>query len=103
LNERLPDHIATTILFYGARGMKDTSTRSAFLGHFAETDQYVSDSGRKKLEKTLKAAGRDVSFHVYPSTGHWFFESDRPEYNAPAADLVWSRTIEFLKTHLSTK
>lgn len=103
LNERLPDRIAATVLFYGARGMKDTRTRSAFLGHFAETDKYVSDSGRKKLEKTLKAAGRDASFHVYPGTGHWFFESDRPEYNAQAADLAWSRTTDFLKTHLSTK
>lgn len=100
LNEQIPNRIAATVLFYGTRGMKDTSTRSTFLGHFAETDPYTSDSGRKKLEKTLKAAGKDVSFHVYPGTGHWFFESDRPEYNAPAADLAWDRTIEFLKSNL---
>jgi carboxymethylenebutenolidase len=100
LNERMSESIAATVLFYGTRGMKDVSTRSAFLGHFAETDPYVMVSGRKKLEKTLKAAGREVFFHVYPGTNHWFFESDRPEFQAEAAALAWQRTVEFLKSEL---
>jgi carboxymethylenebutenolidase len=101
LNERMPKSIAATVLFYGTRGMKDISTRSAFLGHFADTDPYVMVSGRKKLEKTLKAAGREVSFHVYPGTNHWFFESDRPEFQAEAAELAWQRTVEFLESELA--
>ena len=96
-----PKTFAATALFYSTRGMKNTETSSAFLGHFAETDPYVSDSGRKKLEKTLTTAGADVSFHVYPNTSHWFFENDRPEYNAQAADLAWKRTTDFLKTNLA--
>lgn len=96
LIEEKPKDIAATVLFYGARGGEYAKTKSAFLGHFAETDQYVSDSGRKKLEKTLKAAGREVAFHVYPDTGHWFFENDRPAYNSQAAELAWQRTVEFL-------
>lgn len=96
LIEEKPKDIAATVLFYGARGGEYAKTKSAFIGHFAETDQYVSDSGRKKLEKTLKAAGREVAFHVYPDTGHWFFENDRPEYNPQAAELAWQRTVEFL-------
>lgn len=103
LVDEKPKSFAAIVLFYGTRGMKCTETSSAFLGHFAETDGYVSASGRKKLEKTLKAAGGDVSFHVYPNTGHWFFESDRPEYNVHAADLAWNRTTDFLKAFLSTK
>jgi carboxymethylenebutenolidase len=100
LVEEKPKTFAATVLFYGTRGMKLTGTSSAFLGHFAEIDRYVSDSGRKKLDKTLNAAGGDVSFHVYPNTHHWFFENDRPEYNAQAADLAWQRTIAFLKSNL---
>jgi carboxymethylenebutenolidase len=80
--------------------MKINDTGSAFLGHFAETDIYVSDSGRKKLEKTLKAAGGDVSFHVYPNTQHWFFENDRPEFQDQAAKLAWQRTITFFNSNL---
>jgi carboxymethylenebutenolidase len=102
LNEQFPRDIAATVLFYGTRGMQDTSTRSAFLGHFAETDPYVMDSGKKRLEKTLRGAGRAVSFHTYPGTGHWFFESDRPEYQADAAQLAWERTLDFLKSNLDS-
>jgi len=96
-----PKTFAATVLFYSTRGMKNTETSSAFLGHFAETDPYVSDSGRKKLEKTLTTSGANVSFHIYPNTSHWFFENDRPEYNAQAADLAWKRTTDFLKTNLA--
>lgn len=101
LVEEKPKDIAATVLFYAARGGEYTKTKSAFLGHYAETDEFVSDSGRKKLARTLKAAGRQAEFHVYPDTRHWFFESDRPEYNEEAADLAWERTLAFLRSHLA--
>lgn len=100
LVEEQTKDIAATVLFYAARSGEYTKTRSAFLGHFAETDEFVSDSGRKRLEKNLKAAGRETAFHVYPGTRHWFFESDRPEYNPQAAALAWERTLAFLHPHL---
>lgn len=100
LIDEKPKDFTATVLFYGTRGMKVNETDTAFLGHFAETDGYVSDSGRRKLEKTLKAAGGDISFHVYPNTHHWFFENDRPEFQDEAAKLAWQRSIEFLKTNL---
>jgi carboxymethylenebutenolidase len=100
LVDEKPKSLAATVLFYGTRGIKCTRTSSAFLGHFAETDEYVSESGKKKLEKNLKAAAGDVSFHTYSNTHHWFFEKDRPQFNDQAADLAWKRTIEFLKTHI---
>jgi carboxymethylenebutenolidase len=100
LVEEKPKDIAATVLFYGARGGKYEKTKSAFLGHFAETDPFVAASGRKKLEKTLKSSGLETTFQVYPGTSHWFFEKDRPEYRAEAAELAWQRTLEFLKTCL---
>ncbi len=100
LAEEKPEALNTVILFYGTRGGEYTRTRAAFLGHFAETDPYTSLSGVKKLEKTLKKAGRETAFNIYPGTGHWFCEDDRPEYNHEAASLAWQRTIEFLHAHL---
>jgi len=100
LAEQKPEVIAATVLFYGSRGGKYTGKSSAFLGHFAEADQYVAESGRKKLEKSLKAAGHEVAFHVYPGSGHWFFENDRPAFNPEAAALAWDRTLAFLNAHL---
>jgi carboxymethylenebutenolidase len=50
------------------------------------------------LEEALKGAGRPVGFHIYPDTGHWFFESDRQDaYNEAAATLAWERTLTFLR------
>ncbi|RJP53829.1 MAG: dienelactone hydrolase family protein [Anaerolineaceae bacterium] len=100
LLEEKPKDFAATVLFYTTRGGDFAKTKSAFLGHYAETDEFVTDSGRKKLERTLKAAGKDVAFHVYPNTRHWFFEDDRPEFNPQAAELAWERTVAFLHEHI---
>ncbi|MBN1934247.1 MAG: dienelactone hydrolase family protein [Anaerolineae bacterium] len=74
---------------------------AAYLGHFAESDDWVAASGVKKLEKSLRAANRPANLYTYEGTGHWFFEQDRQDaYNAQAAQLAWKRTVEFLQTQL---
>jgi len=101
LVEDQPDRFSAVVLFYGTRGGEFVQAQAAFLGHFAETDTYVADSGVKKLQKTLRATDKTVEFYTYPGVGHWFFESDRPDaYNRPAAELAWQRTVAFLQIHL---
>ena len=100
LVDEKPKAMAATVIFYGTRGGKYVGAKSAFLGHFAEIDEYESESGMKKLEKTLKAADKETAFFTYPGTRHWFFENDRPEFDTQAAGLAWNRTVEFLNTHL---
>lgn len=83
--------------FYGARSGDYTNRRAAFMGHFAEKDDWVSDAALKKLKKSLKTAGRTAEFFVYPHISHWFFESDRADaFNSQTAELAWERTIKFL-------
>jgi carboxymethylenebutenolidase len=92
--------IQATVIFYGARQGDYTGSPAAFQFHLAEQDDYVADSGVKKLRKNLAAAGKEAAFHTYPGTGHWFFESDRPAAFQPAAaELAWERTIAFLRQH----
>ena len=98
-----PEHIRSVVLFYGTEGTMGTdfsSSRAAYLGHFAENDQYESKSNVDNLEQSLRRAGRPVTFYRYPGTGHWFFEPDRSDaYNQAAANLAWDRTLAFLKRH----
>lgn len=94
--------IAATVTFYAARNGDYRQSSSAFLAHFAETDEFVSPASVGRLRKSLAEAGREATFHTYPGAGHWFFEQDRVDnFNASAAELAWERTIDFLKWRLS--
>jgi len=93
-----PEHIHSVVFFYGTRPGDYSSSRAAYLGHFAETDEFEPQSDVDQLEAALKRAGRPVTFYRYQGTGHWFFEPDRTQaYNPAAAGLAWDRTLAFLK------
>jgi carboxymethylenebutenolidase len=94
-----PD-VAATVLFYGYYSPDFSHMKSKVLGHYAETDEWQPFEGAKEMEQNLKAAGIEVTLHIYPGTAHWFMEEDRPEYNPGAAALAWERTDEFLKHSL---
>ena len=93
-----PEYIGAVVIFYGTGAEDFSSSRAAYLGHFAENDEFEPQANVDGLEETLRLAGRPATFHLYPGTGHWFFEPDRPDaYNQAAASLAWDRTLEFLK------
>jgi carboxymethylenebutenolidase len=91
-------HIRSVVLFYGTGAEDFSQSQAAYLGHFAEDDDFEPQASVDNLEAILKRAGRPVTFYRYPGTGHWFFEPDRPQaYNPAAATLAWERTLAFLK------
>ena len=67
---------------------------AAYLGHFAEEDQFVD----QPLAGVELAEGSAAL--IYPGMKHWFTEPDRPEYNEEASELVYRRTLEFLRADL---
>jgi carboxymethylenebutenolidase len=94
----LPELIRSVVVFYGTGPTDFSQSRADYLGHFAEDDAFEPQSEVDHLESVLQQAGRPVTFHQYSGTGHWFFESDRPQaYQPEAADLAWKRPREFLK------
>jgi carboxymethylenebutenolidase len=97
-----PQDIAAVVSFYGNGEANFALARAAYLGHYAEVDEWEPAEGVRQLEANIRAAGRAVTFYIYPGVGHWFFESNRPDaYNADAARLAWERTLAFLQTQLS--
>ncbi len=96
-----PEHIRSVVLFYGTDGTMGTdfsNSKAEYLGHFAENDEFETQSNVDSLEERLKRAGRPVTFYRYAGTGHWFFEPDRSQaYNQAAANMAWDRTLAFLK------
>jgi carboxymethylenebutenolidase len=97
-----PEHVRSVVVFYGTRPGDYSSSNAAYLGHFAETDEFEPQSDVDALEAALRRAGRPVSFYRYPGTGHWFFEPDRSQaFNQAAASLAWDRTLTFLRRSFS--
>jgi carboxymethylenebutenolidase len=98
LSNAEPDHVHTVIIFYGTGADDFSRSKAAYLGHFAEDDPFEPKSSVDQLEGLLQRAGRPVTIHRYPGTGHWFFEPDRLDaYNQEAANLAWDRTLDFLR------
>lgn len=71
---------------------------AAYLGHFAENDEFVDSTPVADMSTTLPDGS---AVHVYPGMKHWFMESDRPEFDAEAAELVYARTVGFLRANLT--
>ncbi|MBX3054413.1 MAG: dienelactone hydrolase family protein [Caldilineaceae bacterium] len=95
-----PERIGSVVLFYGTEGTMDSdfsASRADYLGHFAANDEYEPQSNVDMLAESLGRAGRPLTFHTYPDTGHWFCEPDVTQaYNPTAASLAWERTLAFL-------
>ena len=93
-----PALVHKVVIFYGTGDADFSTARAAYLGHFAGDDDFEPRPYVDGMEEAIRGAGRPVTFHHYPGTGHWFFESDRTDaYNAAAAELAWARTLTFLK------
>jgi carboxymethylenebutenolidase len=97
----LAEEIAAVVTFYATyTGLDYRRASAAYLCHFAEDDPFEPAESVAEMEQALQAAGRQATFYTYPGTKHWFFEENRPEYDAEAARLAWQRTIEFLHQRL---
>ena len=97
----LAQEIAAVVTFYTTYpGLGYSGANAAYLCHFAEDDPFESAESVAEMEQELQAASRLATFYTYPGTKHWFFEENRPEYDAEAAHLAWERTIAFLHERL---
>jgi len=101
-----PDAIAAAAPFYG--GMRpDTviewdNLAAVVEGHYAATDRgTAAPEAVKGLEATLRAKGKNATFHIYPGTQHAFFNDTRPEvYDAAVAKTAWDRTLALFRANL---
>lgn len=78
----------------------DNKASAAYLCHFAEHDPFEPAASVAAMGQELRAAEKSVTSYTYPGTRHWFFEENRPEYDAEAARVAWERTLAFLHQQL---
>lgn len=98
------DRVSAAAPFYGAPlgdGAPDWSGLTATVeGHFAETDDFFPPEAVTALGDELRGLGKDVTFHVYPGTGHAFTNEENPlgTYDQAATATSWGRAIALLGT-----
>ncbi len=92
------------VCFYGippAEAADPTKIKAPLMCHFATQDDWCNAEAVDGLEGKLKAGGVNFELFRYEGTQHAFFNETRPEvFHKEAADLAWSRSIEFLKKNL---
>lgn len=99
-----------TVVYYGVLpGVQPDLSRLAgpVLGHYAENDGWATPDAARALEEQIRAAGKQVDFHIYAGAKHAFMNPS-PEvlkagggYDESAATLSWERTLDFYRKHLS--
>ncbi len=96
-----PETVGAVIVYYGSWPIDFSKAQASFLGHFSPDDEWEPVADVRATEEKIRGARREVTFHFYPGTKHWFIEENRPvEYNRAASDLAWKRTLEFLNSKL---
>ena len=100
LATRLPE-LKAGVPFYGNQPPADdvSKIKAPLLIHYAENDERIN-AGWPAYEKSLKEHHKKYEAFIYPGTQHGFNNDTTPRYDAEAAKLAWSRTVEFFKNHL---
>lgn len=104
LSTQKPSDVKAAVVFYGAYADPSwdfSKSQASYLGHFSPEDEWEPMAGIRSLEETIRNAHRPVTFHFYQGAKHWFIEDNQPAaYNQQAAELAWTRTLDFFKITL---
>jgi carboxymethylenebutenolidase len=98
--------VAAVVTYYYVmpHGKPDFSkVQGPVLGHFGDSDEFVSVDDAKALEQEMRSAGVDATFEFYEGAGHAFFNDANRlgTYDKEAAERAWQRTIEFFRKNLA--
>ena len=94
--------LAAAVPFYGGQppAADVPKIKAPLLIHYAGKDDRIN-AGWPAYEAALKAASVRHEAHIYAGTEHGFNNDTTPRFDAAAAQLAWSRTMAFFKTHLA--
>ncbi|HMV08747.1 MAG TPA: dienelactone hydrolase family protein [Cyclobacteriaceae bacterium] len=97
---RIPD-LKAAVPFYGGQPAKEDvpNIQAPLLIHYASLDTRVNE-GWPAYEAALKENNKTYTAYMYENVNHGFHNDTTPRYDKAAAELAWSRTIEFFNQKL---
>jgi carboxymethylenebutenolidase len=99
---RLADLVGAVVSFYGTQQIDFAGSKSSYLIHFAEEDEYITDDEAAFMEATMGLESLPVEVITYPGTRHGFCEPDGETFDPEAFDRAWELTVAFLEGELGT-
>ena len=96
------DDLCAAVPFYGSGVSADAvkGIKAHVMIQAAEEDQRINKAW-PEFEAALQTNKVDYVRHLYAGTKHGFHNNSTPRYHEEAADLAWTRTVEFFKKHLT--
>lgn len=93
--------LGAAVPFYGRQAKPEDVPRikAPLLLQFAENDPNVNQTW-PAYEAALKQHGKTYEAYIYPGTNHGFHNDSTPRYDKAAADLAWSRTLDWFNRYL---
>ncbi len=93
--------MAASAPYYGRqpKASEVPAIKAPLLVHYAETDERVN-AGWLPYQAALISNQKRFQVHFYPGTQHGFHNDSTPRYDKAAAELSWSRTLEFFAKNL---
>lgn len=97
---RIPD-LSASVPFYGAQPPSEDvpNIKAPLLLHYAGLDTRVN-AGWPAYELALKENKKEYMAYIYPDVNHGFHNNTTPRYDKAAAELAWTRTIDFFNQKL---
>lgn len=95
--------LKAAVAYYGAQppASEVPNIKAALLLHYAGLDDRIN-AGIDAYKKALEENGKTFQIFVYDGANHAFNnDTSAARYDKTAADLAWSRTVEFLKQNLA--
>lgn len=90
------------VTYYGAPSDEHLARMAGpLLVHWAADEPWDDDLTPNRWVDELRDRGVEVVSYTYAGTRHGFGNADIPAFNLDAAELAWSRTIEFLTDRLT--
>lgn len=87
-------------LVYGSQQIDFAGSKSAYLIHLAEDDEYVSEDEAAFMEATMGLESLPVEVVNYQGTRHGFCDPDGDHFDPAAFETAWAKTLEFLADRL---
>jgi carboxymethylenebutenolidase len=98
---RLGADLKAAVPYYGgqAPAADVPKIEAPLLIHYAGNDARVN-AGWPAYEEALKANNKKYAMHMYEGTQHGFHNDTTPRFDKAAAELSWTRTLDFFNKQL---